>query len=211
MTGPERDAYFCDVCEDDMKRCNKVDCPGAPHPDDPHTQALEKAGERPNPWRPIETAPQGYKSLGEPSEWFLARPAKKSIGPKGHPPAYVVQRVYGIGFGPWVCTGDAFYKADFFDAWQPLDEHYPDTRVTELLKANNREVERRRMAQAAVAALIKDSQLVLDCLYAAEAEGLRDVIANSNDEQLVDLLNRRVLYHHADLQTTVSTVMETKI
>lgn len=42
MSGPEGDAYFCDVCQDDMKRCDKQNCPGAPHPDDPHVQAAER-------------------------------------------------------------------------------------------------------------------------------------------------------------------------
>lgn len=32
MSGPEGDAYFCDACEDNPKRCNKRDCPGAPQP-----------------------------------------------------------------------------------------------------------------------------------------------------------------------------------
>lgn len=40
--GPEGEAFFCDVCEDNPKRCNKIDCPGRDHPDDPHTQAKER-------------------------------------------------------------------------------------------------------------------------------------------------------------------------
>lgn len=41
MSHPEGEAYFCDVCEDDMKRCDAKSCPGAPHPDCPHQQAME--------------------------------------------------------------------------------------------------------------------------------------------------------------------------
>jgi hypothetical protein len=40
--------YFCNVCFDDIKRCeaNPDDCPGAAHPDDPHTQAREEYPQR---------------------------------------------------------------------------------------------------------------------------------------------------------------------
>lgn len=74
----------------------------------------------PGGWRAMESAPKGYPSLENPSEWFLARPAKRSEGPKGKPPACVIRRCFGHGFGPWECTGDAYYRADFFDAWMPL-------------------------------------------------------------------------------------------
>lgn len=69
-------------------------------------------------WQPIETAPTGLQSLGEPSEWFLAY-GDKYRGPTGGKIA-VIRRVYGIGFGPWECTGDANYKEDFFSHWMPL-------------------------------------------------------------------------------------------
>lgn len=76
---------------------------------------LVEAGER-TKWQPIESAPKGYPSLEQPSEWFLA--AGKP-GPRGANIA-VIRRVFGVGFGPWVCTGDAYYKSDFFTHWQPL-------------------------------------------------------------------------------------------
>ena len=78
-------------------------------------------------WLPIETAPKGYPSLEEPSEWFLAY-GSKYTGPKGGEIA-VIRRVFGHGFGPWECTGDAYYRADFFSHWMPLPEA-PNAKVT---------------------------------------------------------------------------------
>jgi len=75
-------------------------------------------------WMPIETAPKGYPALEEPSEWFLAY-GDKYAGPKGGRIA-VIRRVFGHGFGPWECTGDAYYKADFFSHWMPLPEAPPN-------------------------------------------------------------------------------------
>lgn len=71
-------------------------------------------------WLPIGTAPKGYPALEEPSEWFLAY-GDKYLGPKDGKTA-VIRRVFGHGFGPWECTGDAYYKADFFTHWMPLPE-----------------------------------------------------------------------------------------
>lgn len=69
-------------------------------------------------WRPIESAPKGCPALEQPSEWFLAR---GKPGPKGFSIA-VIRRCFGNGFGPWECTGDAYYKADFFTHWMPLPD-----------------------------------------------------------------------------------------
>lgn len=70
-------------------------------------------------WQPIETAPKGYPALEEPSEWFLAYGPNR--GPRGAKWA-VIRRCFGHGFGPWECTGDAYYKADFYTHWKPLPE-----------------------------------------------------------------------------------------
>lgn len=88
-------------------------------------EALRHIAASRDEWRPIESAPKGYPSLGKPSEWFLARPANGYEGPKGKVPATVIRRVFNRGFGPWECTGDAYYKADFFDAWMPLPDNEP--------------------------------------------------------------------------------------
>lgn len=69
-------------------------------------------------WQPIETAPKGYPSLGDPSEWFLAC---GNPGPKDARVA-VIRRVFHSGYGPWQCTGDACYRDDFFTHWMPLPE-----------------------------------------------------------------------------------------
>lgn len=71
-------------------------------------------------WLPIETAPKGYPALEEPSEWFLAY-GDKYAGPMGEKFA-VVRRCFGHGFGPWECTGNAYYREDFFSHWMPLPE-----------------------------------------------------------------------------------------
>lgn len=67
-------------------------------------------------WRPMESAPKGYPVLEKPSEWFLARGGN---GPNGFNVA-VIRRCFGHGFGPWECTGDAYYKADFFTQWMQI-------------------------------------------------------------------------------------------
>jgi len=72
-------------------------------------------------WMPIASAPAGYPALGEPSEWFLARGAQ---GPKGFNVA-VIRRCFDHGFGPWECTGDAYYKDDFFTHWMPIPDFIP--------------------------------------------------------------------------------------
>jgi len=69
-------------------------------------------------WQPIETAPKGYPALGDPSEWFLAYGKR---GPKNATIA-VIRRCFGHSFGPWECTGDAYYEHDFFSHWMPLPE-----------------------------------------------------------------------------------------
>lgn len=71
-------------------------------------------------WQDISTAPRGYPSLGDPSEWFLAY-GDKYVGPNGGRIA-VIRRCFGHGFGPWECTGDAYYKEDFFSHWMSLPE-----------------------------------------------------------------------------------------
>ena len=48
-------------------------------------------------WQSIETAPKGYPSLEEPSEWFLAY-GDKYAGPNGGKIA-VIRRCFGHGFG----------------------------------------------------------------------------------------------------------------
>jgi hypothetical protein len=68
-------------------------------------------------WRTIESAPKGYPSLEEPSEWFIATGTQK--GPLGAPFA-VIRRCFGHGFGPWEGTGDEYYRDDFFTHWMPL-------------------------------------------------------------------------------------------
>lgn len=60
------------------------------------------------------------------------------------------------------------------------------------------------LVQVELSGLKVAAQLVCDCLYAAQAEGLVDVLANTEDEQLKDLIERRVLYHHADLQALLT-------
>jgi hypothetical protein len=70
-------------------------------------------------WRDIASAPKGYPSLEEPSEWFIA--CGNNAGPKGVGFA-VIRRVFGHGFGPWEGTGDEYYKAEFFTHWRPLPE-----------------------------------------------------------------------------------------
>lgn len=73
-------------------------------------------------WQTMETAPKGYPALEEPSEWFLAYGAKYA-GPKGRGAKIaVIRRVFCHGFGPWECTGDAYYKEDFYSHWMPLPE-----------------------------------------------------------------------------------------
>lgn len=69
-------------------------------------------------WQTIDTAPKGYPALEEPSEWFLAY---GKHGPKDFRIA-VIRRIFGVGFGPWQCTGDAYYTADFYSHWMPLPE-----------------------------------------------------------------------------------------
>ena len=71
-------------------------------------------------WRPIETAPKGYPALEEPSEWFLAY-GDQYDGPMGGKIA-VIRRCFGHWFGPWECTGNAYYREDFFSHWMPLPE-----------------------------------------------------------------------------------------
>ena len=68
-------------------------------------------------WQPIETAPKGYPALGDPSEWFEAY--GPSTGPTGSRRA-IIRRVFGNGFGPWLGTGDEYYRAEFFTHWRPL-------------------------------------------------------------------------------------------
>ena len=71
------------------------------------------------PWQPMETAPKGYPSLEDPSEWFMAWAKKK--GPAGGRWA-IVRRTFHNGFGPWQGTGDEQYKKGFFSHWMPLPE-----------------------------------------------------------------------------------------
>lgn len=70
---------------------------------------------------PIDTAPDGYAALGEPSEWFLALASQKYMGPQGSRWA-VIRRIHNVGFGPWEGSGEEYYKADFFSHWMPLPE-----------------------------------------------------------------------------------------
>jgi hypothetical protein len=48
-------------------------------------------------------------------------------------------------------------------------------------------------------------QLVCDCLNAAYCEGLSEAMSDEDGPRLVDLLQRRIIYHHTDLQTAVGT------
>ena len=67
-------------------------------------------------WRTMDTAPKGYPAIEQPSEWFLVCGRK---GPNDFNIA-VIRRCFGHGFGPWECSGDAYYKADFFTHWMPI-------------------------------------------------------------------------------------------
>lgn len=83
-----------------------------------HAEALLN----PDPWRPIEEAPQGEvtEDVGcrGASEWFEGRVAPKYQ--HGRPPYIIVRRRAWPQEDGWECPGEATYVPGLIDAWRPL-------------------------------------------------------------------------------------------